>query len=58
MALLAVILILIAWAVIGVREAAQPKNPPIDDVQEHCKTVMQLPNKKTRRKYLKDLSKR
>lgn len=58
MALLVVILILIAWAVIGVREAAQPKNPPIDDVQEHCKTVMQLPNKKTRRKYLKDLSKR
>ena len=58
MALLAVVLILIAWAVIGVREAAQPKNPPIDDVQEHCKTVMQLPNKKTRRKYLKDLSKR
>jgi hypothetical protein len=58
LALLAVVLILIAWAVIGVREAAQPKNPPIDDVQEHCKTVMQLPNKKTRRKYLKDLSKR
>lgn len=58
MALLAVVLILIAWVVIGVREAAQPKNPPIDNVQEHCKTVMQLPNKKTRRKYLKDLSKR
>ena len=58
MALLAVVLILIAWAVIGVRDAAQPKNPPIDNVQEHCKTVMQLPNKNTRRKYLKDLSKR
>lgn len=58
MALLAVVLILIAWAVIGVREAAQPKNPPIDNIQEHCKTVMRLPNKKARQKYIKDLSKR
>lgn len=58
MALLAVVLILIVWAVIGVREAAQPTNPPIDNIQEHCKTVMQLPNKKARQKYLKNLSKK
>ena len=54
MALLAVVLILITWAVIGVREAAQPKNPPIDNIHEHCKTVMQLPNKKARQKWLKN----
>lgn len=58
MALLAVVLILIAWAVIGVREAVQPKNPPIDNIQEHCKTIQQLPDKRTRKKYLKNLSKR
>lgn len=58
MALAAVVVILLVWAVIGIYNAAQPTNPPIDNIQEHCKTVMQLPNKKARQKYLRDLSKR
>lgn len=58
MALLAVVLILIAWAVIAIREVTKPTLPPIDNIQEHCKTIQQLPDKKTRQKYLKDLSKR
>lgn len=58
MALLAVVLILIAWAVIAIRDAAKPTLPPIDNIQEHCKTIQQLPDKKARQKYLKDLSKR
>ena len=58
MALLAVVLILIAWAVIAIREATKPALPPIDNIQEHCKTIQQLPDKRARQKYLKDLSKR
>ena len=58
MALLAVVLILIVWAVIGVRDAAQPKNPPINNMQEHLKTIQSLPNQKARQKYLKKFSKR
>lgn len=58
MALLAVVLILIVWAVIGVRDAAQPKNPPIDNMQEHLKTIQSLPNQKARQEYLKNLSKK
>ena len=58
MALLAVVLILIAWAGIAIREATKPTLPPIDNIQEHCKTIQQLPDKKARQKYLKNLSKR
>lgn len=58
MALLAVVLILIAWAVIAIREATKPTLPPIDNIQEHCKTIQQLSDKKARQKYLKNLSKR
>ena len=58
MALLAVVLILIAWAVIAIRDATKPTLPPIDNIQEHCKTIQQLPDKRARQKYLKDLSKR
>ena len=58
MALLAVVLILIAWGVIAIRDATKPTLPPIDNIQEHCKTIQQLPDKKARQKYLKNLSKR
>ena len=57
MALLAVVLILIAWAVIGVKEKLTPNNPPIKDTKKHMQEVMSLPDKKTRQKYLKSLSK-
>lgn len=56
MALLAVVLILIAWAVIAIKDAAKPTMPAIKDINEHCKTIQQLPNKKARKKYLKNLS--
>ncbi len=58
MALLAVILILIVWAVIAIKNAIKPTMPPIKDIREHCKTIQQLPNKKARQNYLKELSKR
>lgn len=54
---IAVIIILIYISVRILKEKIRPKNPPIDDIQEHCKTIMQLPNQKARQQYLKSLSK-
>ncbi|MBR1373452.1 hypothetical protein IJ556_03265 [bacterium] len=58
MALLAVILILIVWGIIVLKQAVTPSNPPIDYIQEHCRIIQSLPNQKARQKYLKDLAKR
>lgn len=59
MALAAVIVILIVWAIIGIYEHFKnPKLPPIDDMQEHLKTIQQLPDKRARQKYLRDLTKK
>lgn len=57
MALLAVVLILLVWAILGIKEKFTSQNPPVDDIGEHLKTIQSLPNKKERQKYLKDLSK-
>lgn len=58
MALLIVILILIVWFIIWLKDKLTPTNPPIDDMQEHLKTIQRLPNQKARRKYLKNMRKR
>lgn len=55
MALLALILILIAWAIIGIKEKITPSNPPIENTSEHLKTIMSLPNQRARQSYLKGL---
>ena len=52
-ALLGAILILISWAVIAIKEKITPSKPPIDNTTEHMKTIMNLPDAKARRKYLK-----
>lgn len=58
MALLAVILILIVWLTIWFKDKITPGNPPFDDMQDHLKTIQQLPNQKARQKYLRDMAKR
>lgn len=58
MELLAVVLILIVWAIIAIKKALEPTIPPIDDIFKHCKIIHQLPNQKARQKYLKNLSKK
>lgn len=58
MALLIVILILIVWFIIWLKDKLTLSNPPIDDMQDHLKTIQQLPNQKARQKYLKDMAKR
>ena len=55
MALLALILILIAWAIIGIKDKLTPSNPPIENTEEHLKIIMSLPNQKARQNYLKSL---
>ena len=57
MGLLAVVLILIVWAVLAIKEALTPEVPPIDDIIEHTNIILSLPDEKARRKYLRSLAK-
>lgn len=53
MDLLIVILILVVWAAYGIFKALTPSAPPIDDIDEHLKTIMLASNPVERRKILK-----
>lgn len=53
--LLVAILILLVWALYSIIKAAQPTNPPIEDMEQHLKYIQSLPNQKARKKYLKKL---
>lgn len=53
MHLVIVVLILIVWAAIGIKEALTPPAPPIENLDEHIKYVTSLPDQKARQKYLK-----
>lgn len=52
MYLAAVILILLVWAVCGIKEALTPPAPPMKDLDSHVKTVTQIGSQKERQKYL------
>lgn len=53
MHLVIVVLILIVWAVIGIKETLTPSTPPIENLDEHIKHLQSLPDQKARQKYLK-----
>lgn len=55
MYLLVVILILLIWAVYGIKDALTPPAPPIKDLNGHTKTIAQMGSKEERQKYLKSL---
>lgn len=57
MYLIITILMLIAFAGYYIIRALQPKNPPIEDMEEHLKFIQSLPNQKARQKYLKNITK-
>ena len=57
MALLAVVLILLIWAILGIKEKFTSQNPPIEDIGEHLKTIQSLPNQEERQNYLKNIRK-
>ena len=53
MSLLATVLILMVWAIYGIVRGLTPSDQPIDDIDKHCKGVMQCGNQKERRKFIK-----
>lgn len=57
MELLITILLLLALVGYYIIRALQPKNPPIEDMEEYLKYIQSLPNQKARQKYLNNISK-
>ena len=57
MYLAVVIIILLIWAGIAIKEKLTPPAPPIDDLDAHVKTLASMKNQKERQKYLKNLAK-
>ncbi len=57
MSLLLFILMLLVLAGYAIVKAIQPKNPPIENMEEHLKIIQSLPNQKARQKYLRDIAK-
>lgn len=53
MYLVIVVLILLVWAVVGIKEALTLPAPPIENLDEHIKHLQSLPDQKARQKYLK-----
>lgn len=49
-----VIIILIIWAVIALKEKLTPSSPPIDDLDGHLKHLSSMPDQKARQKYLRN----
>ncbi len=49
-----VIVILIIWAVIALKEKFTSPAPPIENLDEHLKHLSSLPDQKARQKYLKN----
>lgn len=54
MHLVIVVLILIVWAVVGIKEALTPPAPPIENLNEHNRYLSSLPDQKDRQKYLRN----
>ena len=48
---------LFALAAYAITKSLQPKNPPIENMEEHLKAIQNLPNQKARQKYLRDMAK-
>ncbi len=53
MALVVVVVILIIWAGYGFKQALTPRTPPIENLDEHIKTITQMDSQKERKKFLK-----
>lgn len=49
-----VIVILLVWTGIAIKEKLTPPAPPIDDLDKHVRHLSFLPNQKERQKYLKN----
>lgn len=52
------VVLLLAFGIYALIQSLTPSAPPIEDMEEHLKTIQSLPNQKTRQKYLKNLRKK
>lgn len=52
------IIFLLAFGIYAIIQSLTPSAPPIEDMEEHLKTIQSLPNQKARQKYLKSLRKK
>ena len=53
MYLVLIVVILLVCVVVSIKKALTPKQPPIEDLDEHIKHLSSLPNQKARQEYLK-----
>lgn len=53
MYLVLIVVVLLICAVVSIKKSLTPKQPPIEDINEHIKYLSSLPNQKARQEYLK-----
>ncbi len=58
MYLIAVVVILLVWGIYALVKSFSPPAPPIDDLDEHIKTLSQMNSQKERQRYLRQRNKR
>lgn len=47
-----IIIIVLIWAAIKLKKELTPPPPPIEDMDEHLRHIISLPDQKSRRKYI------
>lgn len=57
MYLVAVVVILLVWGIYALVKHFTPPAPPIDDLDEHIKTLSQMNSQKERQRYLRQRNK-
>lgn len=58
MSLAITIIILLVWAVYSIIQKLTPPDPPIENIDEHLRQLMQCSNQQQRRKFIKADAKR
>ncbi len=53
MHLVLIVVVLLICVVVSIKKALTPKQPPIENLDEHIKYLSSLPNQKARQQYLK-----
>ena len=53
MYLVLIVVVLLICTIVSIKKSLAPKQPPIEDINEHIKYLSSLPNQKARQEYLK-----
>lgn len=54
MYLVLIVVVLLIFSVVSIKKSLTPKQPPIEDINEHIKYLSSLPDQKARQQYLKN----